>query len=262
MNRGTFLKGLLSGALSVTAISGVSSQITKNEVKKLTDEQLNELYEAYVSDRKKRKIITDKNVKENEIVVDEQNKIWPSIVLINSAFYCKKNKISSTNIRKHLKKIENFQKWSDEWMQNHPNKYCYGVMNEFDYVKRVDVTISIIKGHLLLKELEKAESLLNRFMFDRLPTCTFLDNYGLIYFGDLLFKSGFEKHSLEYYNQSNRDNIKRWVSKLEDGYYLNDVRNEFFKRYYSKAYFGAIVYDNRLKTNKKFKKSAKWILEV
>lgn len=262
MNRGSFLKGLLSGALSVTAISGVSSQLTKKEVNKLTDEQLNELYDAYVSDKQKRKLITEKNIEENKIVVNEQNKIWPSIILINSAFYSKTKKISTIHIKKHLKKIQLFQKWADEWMKNNPNKYCYGVMNEFDYIKRVDVTISIIKGHLLLKELEKAESLVHRFMFDRLPTCTFLDNYGLIYFADLLFKSGFEKQSLEYYNQSNKDNIKKWVSKLEKGTDISNVRVEFLKRYYSKAYFGYNVYDYKLMKNRKFKQSPKWLLEI
>jgi len=261
MNRGSFLKGLLSGTLSTTVISGVSHQLTKNEVKKLSDEQLNELYEAYVNDKEKKKLITNKNIEENKIVIYEQNKIWPSILIINSAFYSKSKKITNLYLKKHLKKLQNFQKWADEWIENHPKTYSHGFMNDFEHVRKVYVTISIIKAHLLLKDLNKAESLLTRFMFDRCPTHPGGDNYGLIYFGDLLFKSGYEKESIEYYNQSNRDNIKRWVLKLEEGNNMHLVKTEFLKRYYSKAYFGYSVYDYKLMKNKKFKTTPKFMLE-
>lgn len=260
MNRGNFLKGLLSGAISVTALSGVSSQLTKKEVKKLTDEQLNELYDAYVLDKAKRKEITERNVLKNKLEVEAQNEIWPSIVFVNTSFYYKSKKINKLSLKKHLKKLITFEKWKTEWFGLYPNKF--GIYDELDYVKNVDVTISIIKARLLLKEISEAENLLTKFMRDRCPYCNFLDNYGLIYFADMLYKEGYETKSLEYYNQSNRDNIKRWVSKLEEGTNKSEVRNEFLKRYYSKGYFGSIVYDNRLRTNKKFKISPKWILEV
>lgn len=260
MNRGSFLKGLITGAVSLTALSGISAEVINKDVNKLTDEQLNELYNAYVLDKEKRKKITDDNVERDRIATDEQNKIWESIVFINSAFYYKSKKVDKLFIKKHLKKLLVFQDWKTKWLEKYPGKY--GLFNELDYVKNVDITISIIKAHLLLNQKNEAENLLTKFMNDRLAVCNFLDSYGLIYFGDMLYKAGYEKEALEYYSQSNKDNIKRWVQKLEDGTDNQNVRNEFLKRYYSKAYFGAIVYDNGLRKKKKFKTLPKWMLEV
>lgn len=56
MNRGSFLKGLFGGAIALAAIPSSANIVKKqSDVKKLTDEQLNELYKAYIDLQNKKK---------------------------------------------------------------------------------------------------------------------------------------------------------------------------------------------------------------
>lgn len=253
MNRGSFLKGLFGGAISLSAIPAAAS-ITKKEtnVKKLTDEQLCELYDAYVelknvNSKKEEKA---KKLYNNHILeIRKQYDILPSVVCIFNAFHKKrKSNISKINIKKHIKKLENYLKWLDEYFYENPDKWYTGKnrgMRDMEYVYKVDAVIGIIKGYLLIGSIQNANDLFYRFVDDRNWGIKdrFVDDYAMIYFGDLYFKAGFRKESIEWYNESNKDRIVRWCNKLEQSPDNKEVINEFNKRYYSTTYFGYMIYD-------------------
>ena len=111
---------------------------------------------------------------------------------------------------------------------------------DFDYVKLNDINISLIKGYILVAQLNKAYDLYSSYIHERSGGYITMDSYGIIYFADLLFSKGYHKEALGYYQQSNQENIKRFVSKLENG---DNCIDDFNKRYYHKAYFGNMYSD-------------------
>jgi len=253
MNRGSFLKGLFGGAIALAAIPSSANIVKKqSDVKKLTDEQLNELYKAYIDLQNKKKKDEEKAhklYKNSLIEIEKQYEILSSMNFIYSIFH-KKKKVNVTKlyVKKHIKKLENYIKWLEIYFHENPNKYYTGStrnMRDMDYIIKSDVTIGIIKGYLLIGEIKTANSLFEQFSMDRNYGVrnTHIDDYALIYFGDLYYKAGYKKEAIEWYNQSDKDRIIRWVKKLEENPNRNEVQIEFNKRYYSKAYFGYMIYD-------------------
>lgn len=253
MNRGSFLKGLFGGAITLAAIP-TSANIVRKEtnVKKLTDEQLNELYNAYIDLQTKNKLKEDKAKKlhNNSILeIRKQYDILPSITFIFNAFHKRKStNISNINIKKHIKKLENYLNWLDKYFYENRNKWYTGKnrgLRDMEYIFKVDVVIAIIKGYLLIGSVKTADELFYKFVNDRNGGIRdrFIDDYALIYFGDLYFKAGFRKESIEWYNESSKDRIVRWCKKLEQNPNDKEVINEFNKRYHSSSYFGYMIYD-------------------
>jgi hypothetical protein len=253
MNRSSFLKGLLTGMIGLSAIPAAAS-IVNNEtnVKKLSDEQLNELYEAYISlkERQKQKEkLAKESYNKSIIEIEKQYDTLQSLNFIFTLFHKKKNpNINKLVVKKHIIKLQNYLKWLDKYFYDNPSKYYVGKYRntrDMDYIVRCDVTIAIVKGYLLIGDVKKAESLFTQFSVDRNYGMrdSHIDDYALIYYGDMYFKSGYRKESLNWYNQSDKDRIVRWVKRLEENPNDKEVINDFNKRYYSSAYFGYMVYD-------------------
>lgn len=266
MNRGSFLRGLFGGAIALAAIPS-SANIVKeqSDVKKLTDEQLNQLYQAYIELQEKKKKdeqLAEKLYKNSILEIEKQYETLSSLSFIFTLFHKKKTPVlNKLVIKKHIKKLENYTQWLETYFDNNTNKWYKGRlrnMRDMEYIQKVDVTIAIIKGYLLIGDIKKADSLFSRFAIDRNFGVreTHIDDYALIYYGDMYFKSGYKKEAINWYNQSNKDRIVRWFNKLEENVDDKQVSLEFNKRYYANAYFGYMVYDKdnlNIKSNSNYK---------
>jgi len=246
MERSSFLKGLFTGAIGLATIPAYSKIEEKPSVKKLTDAQLLELYESYVSS-KREKEESLRIFKEIDLFeVGKQNQAIPSISFLNKVFSYKRiSNVDTLYVKKHIKNLQAYKSWIVNYKDNNGDAKTFSYMKPYDmdYVKFGDIHLSMIKGHILLGEIAKAEELYPIYIKERSGGYVTFDTYGIIYFADLLFSKGYYKEALTYYQQSDKNNIKKWVQKLEDGNDINFLKEEFNKRYYHKAYFGNMYSD-------------------
>jgi hypothetical protein len=272
MNRTSFLKGLLTGAIGIATIPAYSSIETKvDDVKKLTDKQLAELYESYTELKKieleklkERNEQTQLNIQRNLYEVELQNGIIPHINYINKSFSYKKIKTTNKDIKFSLKKVELFIINATEYKEQHrkyKNYNMHEVSEPFESFSITDLYITAIKGNILIGNVSKAEEYYQPFILEREPEWLINQSkcYGTRYFADLLFSKDYIKESIEYYNNGPQENIKKWIIKLNEGVDVIEIKKEFYKRYNSKAYFGK-MYDNLCKL-KLAKPLPKWMLE-